>query len=340
MVWRLLARNLDERSGGHDVNKVLFINGQKEWVAEVFQKGTPPEGFEVSWVPFRAPDQEKTPLLSEANFLVMHPAEISSDLLRSARKLRLVQLLTAGYDKIDLRVAAQMGVPVATNGGANAWSVAEHAVALLLCLYKKLTHCDRAVREGRWRQAVTGFDTFEVAGKTLGLVGAGNIGRKVARRLAAFECRVLYYDIVNAPDIDKDLGARRVSLEELLREADIISLHVPATKETHGLINRKTLALMKPSAVLLNTSRGAAIEEDALVEALKEKRIAGAGLDVFCQEPIQTDHPLLKLDNVVLSPHTAGHGYEGWFRRTQFAWENIQRVASGQPPVSVARPEE
>lgn len=322
------------------MQKVLFINGQREWVAEVFQKAAPPGGFDVTSLPIKAPDQDKIPVLRETNFLVLHPAEIAADLVRAAKKLRLIQLLTAGYDKIDLRLAAELGVPVATNGGANAWAVAEHAVALLLALYKRLIHCDRAVREGRWRQAVTGFDTFEVAGKMLGLVGAGNIGRKVARRLAAFECRVMYYDVVPAPDIEKDLGARRASLEDVLREADIISLHVPATKETQNLINRETLALMKPTAVLLNTSRGAVVDEDALAEALAAKRIAGAGLDVFRQEPVAAGHPLGKLENVVLSPHTAGHAYEGWFRRTQFAWENIQRVVSGQQPLSLARPDE
>lgn len=323
------------------MHKVLFINGQNEWVAEVFAKGSPGAEFDVSWRPFRAPDEEKAPLLREANFLVLHPADISAGLLRGAGKnLRLIQLLTAGYDKIDLRLCADLGVPVATNGGANAWSVAEHAVALLLALYKRLIHCDRSVREGRWRKAVTGFDTFEVAGKTLGLIGAGNIGRKVARRLAGFECRVIYYDVIQVAEIEKDLGARRVSLEDLFREADIVSLHVPATPETRGIINRQSLALMKPTAVILNTSRGAAIDEEALVEALKAKRIAGAGLDVFVKEPIQPDHPFLGLENVVLSPHTAGHAYEGWFRRAQFAWENIRRVAQGQPPTSVARLEE
>jgi phosphoglycerate dehydrogenase-like enzyme len=319
-----------------NVHRALFINGQKEWVAEVFQNDAPP-GFDVSWRPFRAADEQKIPVLEEADFLVLHPAEISGDLLRSARKLRLIQLLTAGYDKVDLRLAAELGVPVATNGGANSWAVAEHAVALLLALYKRLIPSDRAVREGRWRQAVSGFDTFEVGGKTLGLVGAGNIGRKVARRLAAFECSVIYHDVVAAPDIERDLGARRVSLEELLREADIISLHVPATRETHGLINAKTLALMKPGAVLINTSRGAAVDETALLEALKEKRIGGAGLDVFCQEPIPAGHPFLGLENVVLSAHTAGHSYEGWFRRVRFAWENIGRVVAGRAPESLAR---
>lgn len=322
------------------MQKVLFVNGQREWVAEVLQKGAPPQGFQVDWRPLKAPDSEKAPLMGEAHFLVLHPAEISGELLRAGKNLKLIQLLTAGYDKIDLRVAAEMKVPVATNGGANAWSVAEHAIALLLALYKRVLPCDRAVREGRWRAACSGFDTFEVAGKTLGLIGAGNIGRKVARRLHAFECKVLYYDIVPSPEIEKDLGATRASLEDVLRQADIISLHVPATKETRGLINRNTLAMMKPTAVLLNTSRGAAIDEDALVEALKEKRITGAGLDVFVKEPIPPDHPFLKLDNVVLTAHTAGHAYEGWFRRTRFAWENIQRVAAGQAPISVARLEE
>jgi phosphoglycerate dehydrogenase-like enzyme len=318
------------------VHKALFISGQKEWVSEVLQEAAP-AGFEVSTRPSRAPDEEKIPLLEEADFLVLHPAKLSADLMRRAKNLRLIQLLTAGYDQIDLRLAAELGVPVATNGGANAWAVAEHAVALLLTLYKRLVHCDRSVREGRWREPVTGFNTYEVAGKTLGLIGAGKIGRKVARRFAGFECDVIYYDVIAAPDIEKDLGARRVELDELLREADIVSLHVPATPETTGLINEKTLGMMKKNAVLINTSRGAAVEEDALVDALKEERILGAGLDVFGEEPIQNDHPILALENVVLSPHTAGHAYEGWYRRTQFAWENIQRVVAGEAPQSVVQ---
>lgn len=319
--------------------KVVFFNGQGEVVAGIFQE-VPHEGFEVTWRPHRLSDEEKLPLARDADFLVLHPAEISGDLVREAKNLRLIQLLTAGYDKIDLRLTGELGIPVATNGGANAWAVAEHTVALLLALYKRLVPSDRAVREGKWRQAVSGFNTFEVAGKTLGLVGAGNIGRKVARRLAAFECHVIYYDIVPAPEIEKDLGARRVSLEELLREADIITLHLPYMRQTRGLIGRREIAMMKPTAVVLNTSRGGIVDEEALIEALQEKRIAGAGLDVFHQEPVSPDNPLLKLENVVLSAHTAGHAYEGWFRRSRFAWENIKRVAAGQPPLSLAVPEE
>lgn len=320
--------------------KVVFINGMGEVVANIFQGLAPAEGFEVSWRPYRISDEEKLPLVREADFLVLHPAELSGALLSEAKKLRLLQLLTAGYDRIDLSVTGQLGIPVATNGGANAWAVAEQTVALLLALYKRIIPGDRSVRDGRWRQAITGFNTFEVAGKKVGLIGAGNIGRKVARRLAAFEASILYYDVVPAPDIEKELGARRCSLDELIQEADILTLHLPLTRETRGLIGRRELAMMKPTAVLLNTSRGGIIDEGALLEALRENRLAGAGLDVFHKEPASVENPLLKLENVVLSPHIAGHAYEGWFRRSSFAWENIQRVAAGQPPLSLAVPEE
>lgn len=320
--------------------KVLFINGQGEAVADILKKMAPAEGFEMAWRPYRSSDDEKISELREADFLVLHPAEISEALLRQAKKARLVQLLSAGYDAVDLRLTNELGIPVATNGGANAWAVAEHAVALVLALYKRLIAADRSVREGRWRQAITGFNTFEIAGKTLGLIGAGNIGRKVARRLAAFEARTVYYDIVPAPDIEKELGARRVSLEELLKEADIMSIHLPLNRETRGLIGRPQLAMMKPTAVIVNTSRGPVVNEEALAEALREKRIAGAGLDVYEKEPISSDNPLLQLENAILTPHTAGHAYEGWFRRSKFAWENIERVAKGEPPLSLARPEE
>ena len=265
-------------------NKVVFFNGLGEQVAEIFQ-GKAPKGFETTWRPHRLPNDEKLPLVREADFLVLHPAEIAEDVLREAKKLRLLQLLTAGYDKIDLRLAGELGVPVATNGGANAWAVAEHTVALLLAFYKRLIPSDRAVREGKWRQAVSGFNTFEIAGKTVGLIGAGNIGRKVARRLAAFETTILYYDVVPAPDIEKELGARRVSLEEVLQGADIITLHLPYMRETRGLIGRRELAMMKPTAVLLNTSRGAIVDEEALIEALQQKRIAGAGPHPFPPQP-------------------------------------------------------
>ena len=322
------------------MHKVLFFTGHREQVGNIFcQKA--PEGFDASWRPDDLNENEKKELVRDVEFLVLHPGAISGGVLKEAKSLRLIQLLSAGYDKIDLALTAELGIPVATNGGANAWAVAEHCIAMLLALYKRIPQCDLSVREGKWRQkAATGFNTFELAGKTVGVVGAGTIGRKVARRLKSFEMQILYCDVQAAPDIEKDLGARKVSFDELLREADIITIHSPLLRETRGLFGARELSMMKPTAVLLNTSRGPIVNEAALVAALTEKRIAGAGIDVFEKEPISADNPLLKLENVLLSPHVAGHSYEAWFRRSDFAWENIQRVASGKPPASVALPEE
>jgi len=167
------------------MNKVLFFSGQPQQVADMFLANQP-VGFTASAHSSRLSDDEKIELVREAEYIVLHPAELSERVLREAKQLRLLQLLTAGYDKIDLKVTAELGIPVATNGGANAWSVAEHAVALLLTLYKKLIQCDASVRAGTWRKPITGFNTYEVAGKTVGILGAGNIGRKVARRFKGF----------------------------------------------------------------------------------------------------------------------------------------------------------
>ena len=270
----------------------------------------------------------------EAEFLILHPAELCRTIIQSAKHLRHVQLLTAGYDKVDLAAAAECGITVATNGGANAWAVAEQAIALLLCLYKRLIQCDRSVRAGTWRKPITGMNTFELAGKTVGLLGVGNIGSKVAKRLQAFETRIIYHDRFRQPG-DEDWES--VSLETLLREADVLSVHVPLTAETRGMIGAKELASMKSSAVIINTSRAEVFDEAALESALRSGQIAGAGLDVVHQEPVAMSSGLLTLDNVVLSPHSAGHSYEAWFRRAKFSWDNIQRVVAGEAPLSPAR---
>ena len=315
------------------MRKVLFINGQSQEVANIVGKSVP-DGFCLETCPSAAGEAEKLERVREAEFLILHPAKIDRNVFQNAKKLRHVQLLTAGYDQVDLAAAAEAGVSVATNGGANAWAVAEQTIALLLCLYKRLIECDRSVRAGTWRQPITGMNTFELAGKTVGLLGVGNIGGKVARRLQAFETRIIYHDRFRQAD---DSGWESVALATLLREADVLSVHVPLTAETRGLLGAAQFALMKPTAVVINTSRAEVFDEAALEDALRTRRIAGAGLDVFHQEPVSTASGLLALDNVVLSPHSAGHSYEAWFRRARFAWENIARVAAGEAPLSLAR---
>lgn len=315
------------------MHRVLFINGQSQDVADIVRKCMP-KNYSLDVCASGLSDQETVERIGEAEFLILHPATMCRMMFQNAKSLRHVQLLTAGYDKVDLAAASEFGVTVATNGGANAWAVAEQAIALLLCLYKRLIQCDQSVRAGAWRKPITGMNTFELAGKTVGLLGMGNIGSKVAKRLQAFETRIIYHDRFRQPGDD---GYESVSVETLLRESDVLSVHVPLTAETRGMIGADQLALMKPNAVIINTSRAEVFDEAALEEALRARKIAGAGLDVFHQEPVSASSGLLALDNVVLSPHSAGHSYEGWFRRSQFAWENIQRVVAGEAPLSLAR---
>ncbi|GBD11070.1 Glyoxylate/hydroxypyruvate reductase B [bacterium HR23] len=320
--------------------KVVFFSFMSDEVNRIMASFTPP-GFKVILRPHATPTEEKVHLLEDADFLIAYPGEIPAEALRRAKRLRLIQLLSAGYDRVDLALCRELGIPVANNGGANAWAVSEHAIGLLLALYKRLLDADRFVREGKWRGDILGYDTYEVADKTVGIIGLGRIGAKVARKFHAFEvARILYYDPIPRPDIEAQLGVQRVDLDTLLKESDIVSIHCPLTSHTRGLIARRELGLMKPTAVLINTARGPIVDEQALIDALRQKRIAGAGLDVFAQEPVNPNNPLLRLPNVVLSPHIAGTAYEGWARRARFAFANIKRVWEGKPPESLVEPEE
>ena len=311
------------------MSKVLFINGQGPQVAETFTRLAPVD-FSVEVLPYGSPPETVLAALADADYLVLHPATLTGEAIRQAQHLKLIQLLAAGYDKVDLATAQQCAIPVATNGGANAWAVAEHAIALLLALYKRLVACDAAVRRGDWRQPVDGFNTFELAGKTVGIVGAGNIGRKVARRLHAFETEILYLDPNEVPELEEALGARRVELDELVARADVISLHAPLTPGTRSLLGAPQFAAMKPGTVLINTSRAELVDEAALINALQQRKIAGAGLDVFPQEPIRRDHPLLALDNVLLTPHSGYYSDTSNYLVAKLSMDNALYYVNGE----------
>ena len=318
------------------MKKVVFINGGGERVADIFRANVP-AGFKTVILSKEAAEQEKAEAIKEAEYLVLHPAVLSDELLKQASSLKLLQLLTAGYDKINLALCKELHLPVATNGGANSWSVAEHSVAMLLALYRRLIDADKATRSGSWRKPLPEFTTFEVAGKTVGVLGSGNIGRKVAQRYRAFEANILYYDLHGSDFMEQELQAKKVTLEEIVQQSDILSIHLPLFAETRGLLGPREFSMMKPDLVIINTSRSEIVDQAALVNALQEKKIRAAGLDVFDQEPVALDNPLLQLDNVLLSPHMAGHSAEGWTRRVQFAWENIQNLEEGRSLRSLVR---
>jgi phosphoglycerate dehydrogenase-like enzyme len=239
---------------------------------------------------------------------------------------------------MDVSLCRELGIPVANNGGANSIDVAEHTIGLILGFYRRLIELDRNVRTDRWRDIDTGFSTYTINGKTVGIVGLGNIGKRVAHLLRAFGARILYYDqYPPARNIASDLGVTRMALGDLLRESDIVTVHLPLTHETRGIIGKHELSLLKPTAVLVNTCRGPIVDEVALTEVLSEGHILGAALDVLEQEPPAPDNPLLKLDNVLLTPHVAGVTYDTWTRRGEFVFQNLQRVWEGGPPLAVVR---
>ncbi len=293
-----------------------------------------PKGFELVIADSRASDF--TEHMAEAEYLVGFVDMLVDEVLfLAAPNLRLIQLLSAGYDRADIEAARKAGVPISNNGGANSVAVSEHAVMLMLAVSRQLVVQHRNVAAGNWR----GNDVpklYELRGKTLGIVGLGTIGTKTARLALAFGMNVIYYDIARLTEAEEDdLGVRFRLLRELLAESDLVSLHVPLNQSTHHLIGREELAEMKPEAIMINTARGPVIDEVALYEALSSGRLAAAGLDVFDQEPPEAENPLLALDNVILSAHMAGPTQESNVARVRNAFDNVQRVARGEGPLWV-----
>ncbi len=286
-----------------------------------------PAGFRLDVVPPAALPEA----LRDADYLLGFVGRLSDETLRAATRLKLVQLLSVGYDNFNLEGARAARVPVAVNGGANAIAVAEHAIMLLLATLKHLTDYNAFVHAGAWRGSQPRL--YEIWSSTVGIVGLGRIGQHVAERLTGWGAHLVYYDPVRPPvERERALGVSYLPLDELLTTADAVTLHVPLSEATRRLIDARALGLMKPTAVLVNTARGELVDEAALVAALRTGRLGGAGLDVLGQEPPPKDHPLFGLPNVVLTPHVAGPTWQSWPRRFANCYANIQRVQRGERP--------
>jgi D-3-phosphoglycerate dehydrogenase len=240
-----------------------------------------------------------------------------------------------GYDAIDVPAATRRGIALTVTPGANADAVAEYTVALMLALTRHVPEVDAIARRGEWK-TVFGNSLY---GKTLGIIGAGDIGRRVVRNLSGFAMRVLAYEPHPSEEFAKAYGVAYCSLEQLLRESDYISIHCPLTAETHHLLSEGAFAMMKASARVVNCARGEIVDEAALCRALAERRIAGAALDVYEQEPFARGNPLFGLDNVVLSPHIAGMTYECRKNVIEMAFQNIIDLAEGRKPLGLINPE-
>ena len=298
-----------------------------------FAQGLAPNGFEL--VEVKAGSAELHAAIPEADYLIgLGDRSMDDAFYARAKKLKLVQLLSAGYDRCDIEAARRAKVPICNNGGANSVAVAEHTLMLMLAVSRRLIWQHSNVAGGRWRgNNWQEKHVYELEGKTLGIIGLGTIGKKVARLAQAFDMNVIYFDILRLSEAEEDaVGARFRLADEVLALSDIVSLHVPLLPTTRHMISTRELKLMQKHAFLINTCRGPVVDEPALTTALSNGTIAGAGLDVFDQEPPPPDNPLFSLENVVLTAHMAGPTWENRAKRFRNAFDNVQRVHRGQTP--------
>jgi phosphoglycerate dehydrogenase-like enzyme len=267
--------------------------------------------------------------LQDADVLLHVLEPVKSDTIERAPRLRLIQKLGVGVDTIDLEAARRRGVAVCNMPGTNTRAVAELALLLMLAAFRRLAELDAQTRAGRgWILDTDVLDNLgELGGRTVGLVGFGAVGRCLTPMLNGIGARVIYADVAEVPGEP----ATFVPLQELLVTSDVVSLHVPLTAETAGMINEKTLASMKPGAILVNTARGGLVDYEALYGALCSGRLRAAGLDVFATEPVDASHPLLRLPNIVVTPHLAWLTAETLSRSLGVFAENCRRLRDGQP---------
>jgi glycerate dehydrogenase len=273
----------------------------------------------------RTPPDQTVARAKDADIILTNKTRLTAEVLAQLPQLKFVAVLATGYDVVDVKAARARGIPVANIPAYGTQSVAQHAFALLLELTRQAGHHAATTRAGRWSASPDWCywdgTLRELAGLTLGIIGAGRIGRATGNIGAAFGMNVLYHDISDGP----------ANLEKILRESDVISLHCPLTPGTRHLINAKTLALVKPTALLINTSRGPLIDDEALAAALRENRLGGAGLDVLSTEPPPADHPLLAAPRCLVTPHIAWATTAARARLMQIAVDNVAAFLAGKP---------
>jgi glyoxylate reductase len=275
-----------------------------------------------------------------ADGILSHPASrFDRELLDQAPRLKVVSNIAVGYDNVDVAACTERGIAVCNTPGVLVDSTADATFALLLAVARHVVAADHFTRSGQWKYwTPTLLVGADLAGSTLGIVGLGQIGLEVARRAKGFRMRILYHNRRRRPEVEAELGASYVDLATLLAESDYVSLHVPANGETRNLIGATELARMKPTAYLINVARGAVVDQAALTQALQERRIAGAGLDVFNPEPIAPTDPLLALDNVVLMPHIGAASLQTRRRMAELAARNLIAVLNGERPPACVNP--
>lgn len=309
------------------MNYTVFYMNRKatEEVCQLIREQMPP-----AWVlTTPAAGEDCFDRLAACDFILVADEAIQAEHIAAAPRLRMIQHQGVGYECIDLKACRARGIPVALTPEGTSGSVAEHTLLLILATYRHLLKAATGARDGRWMQWELRKTSFDLYGKTLGLVGMGKIGREVASRAQAFGSRIIYFDPQVSPPPDLAV-TRKENLEAVLREADIVSLHVPLTADNHRLINARTLRVMKPGAILINTARGKLVDEAALVEGLTAGHLAGAALDVLNEEPPDPSNRLLHLENVLVTPHIAAGTRDALTTKMRAAFANLLRFSRGE----------
>lgn len=311
-------------------------------LTHVFSNRIDPSDVDIVQVPTKASEDEVCQTVTGATVILLPPIRhINRKMLEAARGVKLIQIISVGYDFIDLEAATELKIPVANNPGYSTTSVAEHTLMFILVLLKKGLRLHQMGNTKKWTiSEKQGFwdQVWELKGKTLGILGLGNIGKEVARLAKVFGPDILYFKRTRLSEREEEeLGVEYCSLDDLLARSDILSIHVPLTDETSGMIGREEIAKMKPGAILLNLARGEIIDEEALAEAVLEGRLSGVGTDVLTEtrrgNVVETPSPLIDLENVMITPHMAGPTMEARARSQVQATDNILRVLGGEKPL-------
>lgn len=283
--------------------KVVLAGKFPSGTEELFRNLLPKEIFEIKVVD----TLEEYEKLTDAEIIVLRIFKINKELIMHNKELKLIEKWGAGFDTIDIEAAGMAGVPVCNVPGANAYSVSDLAVMHMLAVFRNLMKHHQSMLNGVWTKNELMDRSYSLMNKTVGLIGLGNIGKLVAKKVQAFGARVVYFDINRLPECEeRSLQIKYVSMHELLTTSDVISLHVPLSNHTKNLISKKEFDIMKPTSIIINTGRGGLINEQDLIEAIQNKKILGAGLDCFAEEPITPDNPILHQDNILMTPHIGG----------------------------------
>ena len=306
---------------------------------------TIPEEWDAAFVSANISDDELIEAAKDAIGLVVGSGQVvSRKVIESCPKLKLIQTEGVGFDKVDVEAAKEKGIWVCNNKGANKISVAEHAIGLMLAGLRRTSLTDRQLRTIGYRASkIEHLKTGEhsLAGKTIGLIGLGDIGKQTAKRLKCWDCKVVYNDIADmSPEIEKEYNVTYMDFDELIRTCDIISMHVPVTPLTTHMMGKEQFAAMKNTALIINTSRGDVIDQDALIWALENDEIYGAAVDVVTPEPLPDDAPILNMSEkamkkITITPHVAGVTDEDFNRMTGMTMQAIERLLKGEEPINL-----